>query len=162
GQDPYPTPGHPIGLSFADERDVRPLPRSLVNIYAELESDLGLPPAAHGDLSAWQDQGVLLLDRVLTVAPGDPASHRGRGCAGVRWWRVCAGVTRSLRCRCSARCPMSPAPSPARRRPPAAASGAGSAPGSTSCWRGREPPAWAGGSNQTARPVDGTGTGSGG
>src|SRR5690625_5496584 len=60
GQDPYPTPGHPIGLSFAVERDVRPLPRSLVNIYAELESDLGLPPAPHGDLSAWQDQGVLL------------------------------------------------------------------------------------------------------
>src|SRR5690625_6904530 len=70
GQDPYPTPGHPIGLSFAVERDVRPLPRSLVNIYAELESDLGLPPAAHGDLSAWQDQGVLLLNRVLTVEIG--------------------------------------------------------------------------------------------
>jgi len=79
GQDPYPTPGHPIGLSFAVERDVRPLPRSLVNIYAELESDLGIPPAPHGDLSAWQDQGVLLLNRVLTVAPGAPASHRRRG-----------------------------------------------------------------------------------
>lgn len=79
GQDPYPTPGHPTGLSFAVERDVRPLPRSLVNIYAELESDLRIPPAEHGDLSAWQDQGVLLLNRVLTAAPGAPASHRRRG-----------------------------------------------------------------------------------
>ncbi|MFC7457299.1 uracil-DNA glycosylase [Brachybacterium sp. GCM10030267] len=79
GQDPYPTPGHPIGLSFAVERDVRPLPRSLANIYAELEDDLGIPRAVHGDLTAWQDQGVLLLNRVLTVAPGSPASHRRRG-----------------------------------------------------------------------------------
>ena len=70
GQDPYPTPGHPIGLSFAVDRDVRPLPRSLGNIYAELESDLGIPPAPHGDLTAWSDQGVLLLNRVLTVRPG--------------------------------------------------------------------------------------------
>lgn len=79
GQDPYPTPGHPIGLSFAVERHVRPLPRSLTNIYKELESDLGISPAPHGDLSSWQDQGVLLLNRVLTVAPGAPASHRRRG-----------------------------------------------------------------------------------
>lgn len=79
GQDPYPTPGHPIGLSFAVEADVRPLPRSLTNIYRELEADLGIPPAPHGDLSAWQDQGVLLLNRVLTVSPGSPASHRRRG-----------------------------------------------------------------------------------
>ena len=79
GQDPYPTPGHPIGLSFAVDRDVRPLPRSLTNIYTELESDLGIPRPAHGDLSSWQDQGVLLLNRVLTVMPGEPASHRRRG-----------------------------------------------------------------------------------
>ncbi|GAA4529797.1 uracil-DNA glycosylase [Brachybacterium paraconglomeratum] len=79
GQDPYPTPGHPIGLSFAVEREVRPLPRSLTNIYTELENDLGIPRAAHGDLSAWQDQGVLLLNRVLTVSPGEAASHRRRG-----------------------------------------------------------------------------------
>lgn len=79
GQDPYPTPGHPIGLSFAVERDVRPLPRSLHNIYLERESDLGIPPSAHGDLSAWQNQGVMLLNRALTVAPGVPASHRGKG-----------------------------------------------------------------------------------
>ncbi|APX34229.1 uracil-DNA glycosylase [Brachybacterium sp. P6-10-X1] len=79
GQDPYPTPGHPIGLSFAVDRDVRPLPRSLTNIYTELETDLGIPRATHGDLTAWQDQGVLLLNRVLTVAPGAPASHRRRG-----------------------------------------------------------------------------------
>ncbi|GAA1484220.1 uracil-DNA glycosylase [Brachybacterium fresconis] len=79
GQDPYPTPGHPIGLSFAVDADVRPLPRSLTNIYTELESDLGIPRASHGDLTAWQDQGVLLLNRVLTVTPGAPASHRRRG-----------------------------------------------------------------------------------
>ncbi len=79
GQDPYPTPGHPIGLSFAVESHVRPLPASLRNIYAELASDLGLVPPEHGDLTAWADQGVMLLNRVLTVQPGAPASHRGRG-----------------------------------------------------------------------------------
>lgn len=91
GQDPYPTPGHPIGLSFAVERDVRPLPRSLSNIYRELSDDLGIPPAAHGDLSAWSDQGVMLLNRVLTVAPGQPASHRGWG-----WERVTEHAIRVL------------------------------------------------------------------
>lgn len=79
GQDPYPTPGHPIGLCFAVDRDVRPIPRSLVNIYRELNDDLGIPPAEHGDLSRWSGQGVLLLNRALTVRPGSPASHRGRG-----------------------------------------------------------------------------------
>ena len=79
GQDPYPTPGHPIGLSFAVERDVRPIPRSLTNIYKELNDDLGIPPVAHGDLSAWADQGVLLLNRVLTVQAGGSGSHRGKG-----------------------------------------------------------------------------------
>lgn len=79
GQDPYPTPGHPIGLSFAVDQDVRPLPRSLTNIYRELEADLGIPPAPHGDLSAWFDQGVLLLNRCLTVQPGKAGSHRGKG-----------------------------------------------------------------------------------
>lgn len=79
GQDPYPTPGHPIGLSFAVDREVRPLPRSLSNIYKERETDLGIPPAPHGDLTAWSDQGVLLLNRVLTVQPGAAASHRGWG-----------------------------------------------------------------------------------
>lgn len=79
GQDPYPTPGHPIGLSFAVERDVRPVPRSLQNIYKELDADLGIPPVAHGDLTAWADQGVLLLNRVLTVQAGASGSHRGKG-----------------------------------------------------------------------------------
>lgn len=79
GQDPYPTPGHPIGLSFAVEEHVRPLPRSLQNIYAELHDDLGLAPPTHGDLSRWADNGVMLLNRVLTVRPGQPASHRGVG-----------------------------------------------------------------------------------
>lgn len=79
GQDPYPTPGHPVGLSFSVERTVRPIPRSLANIYTELSSDLGIEPAPHGDLTAWSEQGVLLLNRVLTVRPGEPASHRGKG-----------------------------------------------------------------------------------
>lgn len=79
GQDPYPTTGHPIGLAFAVAADVRPLPRSLANIYRELHDDLGVEPAAHGDLTRWTTQGVLLLNRVLTVRPGSPASHRGQG-----------------------------------------------------------------------------------
>lgn len=91
GQDPYPTPGHPIGLSFAVEEHVRPLPRSLTNIYAELRDDLGIEQAPHGDLSAWQDQGVLLLNRVLTVTPGNPGSHRRRG-----WEEVTELAIRSL------------------------------------------------------------------
>jgi uracil-DNA glycosylase len=79
GQDPYPTPGHPIGLSFAVEKHVRPVPRSLQNIYRELADDLGITPPEHGDLSAWTDNGVMLLNRVLTVRPGEAASHRGKG-----------------------------------------------------------------------------------
>ena len=79
GQDPYPTPGHPIGLSFAVDAHVRPLPPSLRNIYQELGTDLGLTMPAHGDLTAWADRGVMLLNRVLTVRPGEAASHRGRG-----------------------------------------------------------------------------------
>lgn len=79
GQDPYPTIGHPIGLSFAVEKDVRPLPASLRNIYAELATDLGVKPPEHGDLSAWADRGVMLLNRSLTVRPGAPASHSGKG-----------------------------------------------------------------------------------
>ncbi|MDK7742439.1 uracil-DNA glycosylase [Helcobacillus massiliensis] len=91
GQDPYPTPGHPIGLSFAVNPDVRPIPRSLVNIYQELRDDLGVPTPDHGDLSAWQDQGVLLLNRCLTVQPGAPASHRGKG-----WEEVTDAAIRAL------------------------------------------------------------------
>ncbi|MDQ2796513.1 MAG: uracil-DNA glycosylase [Actinomycetota bacterium] len=79
GQDPYPTPGHPIGLSFAVEREVRPLPPSLRNIYRELRDDLGAEPPEHGDLTAWTTHGVLLLNRCLTVAPGASGSHRDKG-----------------------------------------------------------------------------------
>lgn len=79
GQDPYPTPGHAIGLSFAVAPHVRPLPRSLTNIHRELVADLGLPQPSNGDLSPWARQGVMLLNRCLTVRPGAPASHQGRG-----------------------------------------------------------------------------------
>ncbi|USQ80770.1 uracil-DNA glycosylase [Ornithinimicrobium faecis] len=79
GQDPYPTPGHAVGLSFSVAPDVRPVPRSLQNIYAELGTDLGMPTPTSGDLSPWAEHGVLLLNRVLTVRPGAPASHRGKG-----------------------------------------------------------------------------------
>src|SRR3954451_25440127 len=79
GQDPYPTPGHPVGLSFSVEPHVRPVPRSLQNIYRELGTDLGLPTPSNGDLTPWSQQGILLLNRVLTVAPGESGSHRGKG-----------------------------------------------------------------------------------
>jgi uracil-DNA glycosylase len=79
GQDPYPTPGHAVGLSFSVAPDVSPLPRSLQNIFRELSADLGYPPPSNGDLSPWSQHGVLLLNRVLTVAPGQPGSHRGKG-----------------------------------------------------------------------------------
>jgi uracil-DNA glycosylase len=79
GQDPYPTPGHPVGLSFSVAPAVRPLPRSLVNIFREYSADLGYPAPANGDLTPWTERGVLLLNRVLTVQPGKPGSHRGKG-----------------------------------------------------------------------------------
>lgn len=79
GQDPYPTPGHPIGLAFAVAPDVRPLPKSLQNIFTELTDDLGVPQPTTGDLTPWVEQGVLLLNRALTVRPHAPASHRDEG-----------------------------------------------------------------------------------
>lgn len=94
GQDPYPTPGHPVGLSFSVAPDVRPLPRSLTNIYKELESDLGIAPARSGDLTPWAQQGVLLLNRVLTVRPGEAASHRGKGWEAVTTQAIHALVAR--------------------------------------------------------------------
>lgn len=91
GQDPYPTPGHAVGLSFSVERDVRPIPRSLQNIYRELSDDLGIPPAQHGDLTSWSENGVMLLNRVLTVRPGAAGSHRGKG-----WETVTEQAIRAL------------------------------------------------------------------
>jgi uracil-DNA glycosylase len=79
GQDPYPSPGHAVGLAFSVSANVHPLPPSLQNIYQELESDLGLPRPKNGDLSRWADRGVMLLNRVLTVRPGAAGSHRGKG-----------------------------------------------------------------------------------
>jgi uracil-DNA glycosylase len=79
GQDPYPTPGHAVGLAFSVDGRTRPIPRSLANIYKELEADLGYPARVHGDLGAWAGQGVLLLNRVLSVREGAAGSHRGKG-----------------------------------------------------------------------------------
>ena len=79
GQDPYPTPGHAVGLSFSVAPEVRPLPRSLQNIVRELHDDLGVPAPTNGDLSPWTEQGVMLLNRVLTVQLGEPGSHRRQG-----------------------------------------------------------------------------------
>ncbi|HLI37519.1 MAG TPA: uracil-DNA glycosylase [Streptosporangiaceae bacterium] len=94
GQDPYPTPGHPIGLAFSVAPEVRRLPGSLVNIFREYSDDLGLPRPSSGDLTPWTERGVLLLNRVLTVQPGRPASHRGKG-----WEEVTDQAIRALAAR---------------------------------------------------------------
>jgi len=94
GQDPYPTPGHAMGLSFSVPADVSPLPRSLANIFTELASDVGAPRPGSGDLTPWSDQGVMLLNRVLTVRPGAPASHRGKGWEAVTDRAIAALVGR--------------------------------------------------------------------
>lgn len=91
GQDPYPTPGHAVGLAFSVDQQKRPIPRSLSNIYRELSDDLGVAPPDHGDLSSWQDQGVLLLNRCLSVRAGAAGSHRGRG-----WETVTAALLEFL------------------------------------------------------------------
>jgi len=94
GQDPYPTPGHPVGLAFSVAPDVTPLPGSLVNIFREYSQDLGYPAPATGDLTPWTERGVLLLNRVLTVQPGKPGSHRGQG-----WEEVTEQAIRALAAR---------------------------------------------------------------
>src|SRR5579884_1248980 len=94
GQDPYPTPGHPVGLSFSVSPETRPLPRSLVNIFREYTEDLGHPMPSSGDLTPWTERGVLLLNRVLTVRPGQPGSHRGKG-----WEEVTDQAIRALAAR---------------------------------------------------------------
>ena len=94
GQDPYPTPGHAVGLSFSVAPDVRPLPRSLDNIFKEYATDLGHPAPATGDLTPWAQRGVMLLNRVLTVRPGTPASHRGKGWEAVTECAIRALVAR--------------------------------------------------------------------
>lgn len=91
GQDPYPTPGHAVGLAFSVGADVRPVPRSLANIFTELHADLGCPPPSNGNLTPWAEQGVLLLNRVLTVRAGAPASHRDLG-----WQAITARAVEAL------------------------------------------------------------------
>lgn len=94
GQDPYPTPGHAVGLSFSVAPEVRPLPGSLLNIYQEYGRDLGHPLPSNGDLTPWTKQGVLLLNRALTTAPRKPAAHRGKG-----WEEVTDQAIRALAAR---------------------------------------------------------------
>jgi uracil-DNA glycosylase len=94
GQDPYPTPGHAVGLSFSVAPEVRPLPRSLLHIYRELTEDVGVDRPSNGDLTPWAERGVLLLNRVLTVRPGAPASHRGKGWEAVTERAIVALVER--------------------------------------------------------------------
>jgi uracil-DNA glycosylase len=94
GQDPYPTPGHPVGLSFSVAPAVKRLPGSLVNIFREYSEDLGYPRPSTGDLTPWTERGVLLLNRVLTVAPGKPGAHRGKG-----WEAVTEQAIRALAAR---------------------------------------------------------------
>ncbi len=94
GQDPYPTPGHPVGLSFCVAPEVRPLPKSLINIYKELVDDLGVPMPPNGDLTAWTERGVMLLNRCLTVGVGRPNSHQGKG-----WEEVTEAAIRALNAR---------------------------------------------------------------
>ena len=152
GQDPYPTPGHPIGLSFAVAGDVRPLPRSLVNIFRELVNDTGVAPPTSGDLGPWQEQGVMLLNRVLTVRPGDSASHRGKGweevtdCAigalarrggpavAILWGRDAQSLAGSL-----GPVPWVGSAHPSPCRPPRASSAPGPSARPTSCWPIRAP-----------------------
>ncbi|MCB5180220.1 uracil-DNA glycosylase [Streptomyces antimicrobicus] len=94
GQDPYPTPGHAVGLSFSVAPEVRPVPGSLENIFRELHSDLGHPRPANGDLTPWTRQGVLLLNRALTTAPRKPGGHRGKGWEAVTEQAIRALVAR--------------------------------------------------------------------
>ena len=163
GQDPYPNPRHPIGLSFAVERHVRPLPPSLVNIYRELRDDLGIEPPDHGDLSAWADRGVMLLNRVLTVRPGDSNSHPAR--AGrrspsapsprspdeaARARRSSGALRRRRPLRCWAGSPGWGRRTRRRCPPTAASSGPGPSARSTPCWRPRAPTRSTGG----CRPPD--------
>lgn len=90
GQDPYPTPGDAVGWAFSVSPD-RPIPASLRNIFQELTSDIGCPPPSAGDLSPWVEQGVLLLNRVLTVRPGASGSHHDIG-----WEHVTAAAITGL------------------------------------------------------------------
>jgi uracil-DNA glycosylase len=96
GQDPYPTPGHPVGLSFSVDPGITRLPGSLVNIFREYTEDLGFPRPSSGDLTPWAEHGVLLLNRVLTVEPGKPGSHRGKGWEQVTEQAITALAKRDL------------------------------------------------------------------
>lgn len=171
GQDPYPTPGMAIGLSFAVSPEVRSLPGSLENIFREMHSDLGLPRPSNGDLTPWAEQGVLLLNRALTTAPRKPGAHRGQGweevteqairalaARGSRWCRSCGGVTREICGRCwGIFRPLSPLiPRPCRPTADSSARDRSAAP--TTCCFARVPSRWTGDCRRTLhRAVEGAG-----
>ena len=165
GQDPYPTPGHAVGLSFSVAPEVRPLPGSLENIFREMHADLGLPRPSNGDLTPWTRQGVLLLNRALTTAPaqarraprqglggGHRAGHPGAGGARqARWCPCCGAATPAICGRCSAifrrSSPRTPPPCP----PTGASSARGRSAGPTTCWCARAPSRSTGGCPDTGR-----------
>jgi uracil-DNA glycosylase len=91
GQDPYPTRGHAHGLAFSTDASVKPLPKSLHNIFIERESDLGIKAPSHGDLTAWSSQGVMLLNRVLTTEIGAANAHSKLG-----WQKITEAVAQEL------------------------------------------------------------------
>ncbi|MEU9715896.1 uracil-DNA glycosylase [Streptomyces sp. NPDC047976] len=94
GQDPYPTPGHAMGLSFSVAPEVSPWPPSLDNIFREMHADIGTGKPLNGDLTPWTRQGVLLLNRALTTAPRKTGGHRGKG-----WEAVTEQAIRALAAR---------------------------------------------------------------
>ena len=167
GQDPYPTPGHAVGLSFSVAPDVRPIPRSLANIYREYSSDLGHPAPSTGDLTPWAEHGVLLLNRVLTVEPGQPrlAPRQGLGGrhragdprAGGPGGRAAGGDPLGSRRtepdhRCWATCPTSSRRTRRRCRRIGASSVRGRSAASTRCWRSWAASRWTGSSPRAVIP----------
>lgn len=83
GQDPYPNPGHATGLAFSVPKSVRPIPRTLTNIYRELHDDIGCAIPNSGDLTPWAEQGIALINRILTTTPGRSAGHLNLNWQGV-------------------------------------------------------------------------------
>lgn len=91
GQDPYPTPGHAMGLAFSVPVEIKPIPKTLTNIFRELHDDIGCVAPSSGDLTPWADQGVALVNRILTVPQGHSGGH-----AGLNWQVVTNEIAKIL------------------------------------------------------------------